>query len=246
MRIRTRLFAMLRERAGWRERNFELPPGQTRVADAWELVAADAPALAGYRGVVRFAVNGSYASPDDSLSDGDELAIIPPVAGGAAAIRCALTAEPIADELLAELRRTLPTTRDGALAIFVGQARETPGLPAPGEEDAARRHAGEPVSGLDYEAFEEMALTVLREICAEAADRFGASGLVAIHRVGRVGLSEPSVVVAAAAGHRGPAFDACRYVIDELKSRAPIWKRERYASGEVWIGGSIGHEEEQA
>lgn len=242
MTIRIRLFAMLRERAGWRERTFELAQG-ARVADAWQALAGDVPTLAGYAEVVRFARNGAYARPDDQLAAGDELAIIPPVAGGSAEreerlLRCELTAEPIADELLAQLRRSVPTPANGALVLFVGQTRATPGPPSPGEESAAADHAGQPVEALDYEAFEEMALPVLREIGDEIEQRYGVRRLAIIHRSGTVRLAEPSVVIAAAAAHRAAAFDACRYAIEQLKARAPIWKRERYANGAVWVSGN--------
>jgi MoaE-MoaD fusion protein len=244
LRVRVRLFAMLRERAGWRERELELGAGST-VGDAWRALAEDEPALAGYEQVVRFARNSRYAATAEPLADGDELAVIPPVAGGAtidagdadsALLRCELLEGPITDELLAELRRSVPSTADGALAIFVGQVRETPGPPAVGEEAAAAEHAGQPVTGLDYEAYGEMTLAVLREIGGEVAERFGVRRLAMIHRLGHVALGEPSVVVCAAAAHRGAAFDACRYAIDELKARAPIWKRELYSGGGVWIG----------
>lgn len=236
MRVTVRLFAMLRQQAGWRERDLELPPNAT-IEDAWRALTAAHPAFAAQREHVRFARNRAYATADQQLSDGDELALIPPVAGGAEPDRrLQLTADPISDELLADLRRTLPSAADGALVIFVGQTRETPGTPAPGEEAEAARHAGKPVTGLEYEAFEEMALAVLRTIAAEIEQRFGVSRLAIIHRTGSVGLGEASVVVAAAAPHRGAAFDAARYAIDELKARAPIWKSEEYADGSVWIG----------
>ena len=235
--VRLRLFAMLRERAGWRERELRLA-GPATIADAWREATRLAPGLAGYEQVVRFALNGRYAAPETPLGEGDELAVIPPVAGGAddeaALRRCEITEQPISDGLLAELRAALPTPADGALAIFVGQTRETPGPPAPGEAEAAARHAGQPVVGLDYEAYPEMALDVLREIGAEIEARFAVRRLAIIHRVGRVALGEPSVVIAAAAPHRAAAFDACRYAIEELKARAPIWKREIYPTGEVW------------
>jgi MoaE-MoaD fusion protein len=250
--VRLRLFAMLRERAGWRERDFELAAGAT-VADAWRALLEVAPSLAAYGEVIRFARNGRYAAAADALDDGDEVALIPPVAGGAggaggerparqsasgtpALRRLELSRGPISDDLLAELRRSVPTTADGALVLFVGQARETAGPPAPGEEEAAAQHAGEPVSGLDYEAFDELVRGVLEEISSEIEARFGVRRLAIIHRVGHVALAEPSVVIAAAAAHRAAAFDACRYAIEELKARAPIWKRERYASGGVWSG----------
>jgi MoaE-MoaD fusion protein len=241
LQVRVRLFAMLREKAGWSEHRLDLEQGST-IAHAWQAVLAETPALEPYAPVVRIARNGRYAAEDEPLSDGDEVAVIPPVAGGSlgdeppSLLRCELTREPIAGELLDELRRSVPTAADGALALFVGQVRDTPGPPAPGEEAAAAEHAGQPVVGLDYEAHEEMALAVLHDIGAEVAERFGVRRLAVIHRLGSVALTEPSVVVCAAAGHRAAAFDACRYAIDELKARAPIWKRERYASGAVWVG----------
>jgi MoaE-MoaD fusion protein len=240
MRITVRLFAMLRERAGWRERDLELPSDAT-IERAWQALAAEAPALASYRSAVRFARNGRYAAPEESLREGDTLALIPPVAGGSDGdeprlIRCELSEAPIADELLAELRRSLPTSADGALVVFVGQTRESAGTPAPGEEAEATRHAGKLVTGLDYEVFEEMALAVMHDIAAEVEARFGVRRLAIIHRTGHVGLGEASVVICAAAAHRGAAFDAARYAIEELKARAPIWKREEYADGSVWIG----------
>jgi molybdopterin synthase catalytic subunit len=118
----------------------------------------------------------------------------------------------------------------------VGQTRESAGTPAPGEEDDAAKYAGQRVTGLDYEAFEEMAVDVLRKIGREIADRFDVHRVALIHRVGRVAVGEPSVVIAAAAPHRDAAFDAARYAIEELKARAPIWKQEHFADGSVWIG----------
>jgi len=237
--ITVRLFAMLRERAGWRERFIDVPVRAT-IDDAWNTLAGAWPALAAYRSVVRFARNGKYAAPEDELADGDELALIPPVAGGESerspGLRCEISAAPLTDDLVAELRRTVPTAADGALVIFVGQTRETPGTPAPGEEAEAERFAGQHVAELDYEAFDEMVLGVLHEIAAEIEARFGVRRLAIIHRTGRVGLGEASVVIAAAAAHRGPAFDASRYAIEELKARAPIWKREQFTDGSVWVG----------
>lgn len=236
MTINVRLFAMLRERAGWRVRSFEVATGST-VDEVWRAVAAAAPGLAGYASVVRFARNGRYAEANDVVANGDELAVIPPVAGGGAGYRrIELSEAPFSDGLLAELRRTVPTNAEGAVVIFVGQTRDTPGTPAPGEEAEAARHAGQTVTGLDYEAFDEMALGVLHDVADEIEARFGVSRVAIIHRTGHVGLGEASVVIAAAAAHRGAAFDACRYAIEELKARAPIWKREQFADGSVWIG----------
>ena len=240
MRVHVRLFAILRERAGWRERDIDLPAGAS-IDDAWRALVALAPALAPLRESVRFALNRQYAAADQPLTDGDELVLIPPVAGGAAQggvdlLRCQLSAEPLDERLLADLRAQVPTDADGALVIFLGQTRDSPGTPAPGEEAEAAAHAGQPVTGLDYEAFDEMALEVFRTIGTEIGDRFGVKRLAIVHRVGRVRLGEASVVIAAAAPHRAAAFDAARYAIEELKARAPIWKQEHFADGSVWIG----------
>lgn len=238
MRITVRLFAILRQHAGWRERDVELPDGSS-IEDAWRVLAEANPAIAGSRETVRFARNGQYADATDALHDGDQLVLIPPVAGGArqaTLLRCEIRSQRLDDELLAELRTSVPTATDGALVIFVGQTRETAGTPAPGQEAEASRHAGELVVGLDYEAFEEMAIELLRTIGTEIGERFDVHRLAMIHRVGRVAVGEPSVIIAAAAPHRAAAFDACRYAIEELKARAPIWKAEHYADGSVWIG----------
>jgi MoaE-MoaD fusion protein len=244
VQVTARLFALLRERAGWRERQLSLSEGAT-VLDAWRAIIAESPALGAFDGVVMFARNRAYATPDEPLAEGDELAVIPPVAGGSVGPReslleCRLSPDPIADELLAALRQGVPTAADGALVLFVGQTRESPGPPASGEEESAARHSGQPVEALDYEAYPEMAIEVLRQIGAEIEQRHGVRRLVIVHRVGRVELAEPSVVVAAAAPHREAAFEACRYAIEQLKTRAPIWKREIYRGGAVWSAASPG------
>jgi MoaE-MoaD fusion protein len=236
MRITVRLFAMLRQQAGWRERDLELSDDAT-IADAWQLIADEAPALAPQRAHVRFALNRVYALPEERLHEGDELALIPPVAGGSDAyVRLEITPEPISDDLLATLRHEVPTTADGAFVMFLGMTRESAGTPSPGEESEAAKHAGTPVVALEYEVFDEMALDVLRAIASEIEQRFGVTRLAIVHRSGDVPLGETSVVVCAASPHRSAAFEAARYGIEELKARAPIWKSEQYADGSVWIG----------
>lgn len=237
MQVNVRLFAILRQQAGWREKGLELPVGAT-IEDAWQALVAQSPALAASREVVRFARNREYTSADARLEDGDELVLIPPVAGGSddTLLRVEIRSTPLDDELLTELRKMVPTQSDGALVIFQGQTRDTPGTPAPGEEAAAARHTNENVTRLEYEAFEEMALDVLRTIGHEIEQRFGVKRVAIIHRTGSVQVGEASVVIAAAAPHRGVAFDAARYAIEELKARAPIWKSEHFSSGSVWLG----------
>jgi MoaE-MoaD fusion protein len=243
MHVRLRLFARQRVIAGAREITLELP-GPAVVEDAWAALIALHPGLADGRPYVRFARNGAYAGPDEPLEDGDEVACIPPVSGGsddepgrAAPDRILeLAPAPLPADLGQSLAERLATPADGAVVIFEGRTRETPGTPAPGEEIEARRHAGRHVEALDYEAFEPLALRVLAEIADAAAARFGVERIAIVHAVGEVPLGAISVVVVACAPHRDAAFDAARFAMDETKARAPIWKAERFADGLVWIG----------
>ncbi len=251
MRVRVRLFAVQRELAGAREVALDLPDGAT-VADAWDGLVALHPLLAPGRASVRFARNGAYADTATPLVEGDEVAMIPPVSGGAVdaewAGRAGAAGEsretrileireaPFGTEILAELTDRLATPEDGAAVAFLGRTRVTPGTPAPGQESEAARHAGRAVESLEYEAHESMAIAVLGDIADEIAERFGVHRLAIVHRSGEVPLGEGSIAVVAVAAHRGAAFDAARYAIDETKARAPIWKAERFADGHVWIG----------
>jgi molybdopterin synthase catalytic subunit/molybdopterin converting factor small subunit len=205
MVVRIRLFAGLRERAGRDELELELPDG-ARVADA--LAAVDD--LAGGLPLV-LAVNREYAASEDRLSPGDELALIPPVSGGAAtAPHVAVRDEPLSLDALAAAVRD---PRAGAVVTFSGVTRE--------------------VEHLDYEAYATMAAEQIERIVAAAIERHGLCAAAAEHRIGRVPRAEPSVIVAASAPHRGEAFAGAREIIDEIKRCAPIWKREE---GD-WVAG---------
>ncbi|MBA2261822.1 MAG: molybdenum cofactor biosynthesis protein MoaE [Solirubrobacterales bacterium] len=204
MKVSVRLFAQLRERAGARELELELPDGAV-VADALAAVEELAAGLP-----VVLAVNREYAPRDAELHAGDEIALIPPVSGGAPPwVR--ITGEPLDPGALAE---RVSDARAGAVVTFTGVTRE--------------------VDHLDYEAYEDMALERMRTIVDAAVQRHGLCAAAAEHRVGRVDLSEPSVAVAVSAPHRGEAFAGAREIIDELKATAPIWKREE---GE-WVAGA--------
>jgi molybdopterin converting factor subunit 1 len=240
--VRIRLFARQREIAGAREVAVELPEGST-IEDAWAALVVLHPALASGRPYVRYARNGQYTDAKAALEDGDEVACIPPVAGGADDGEPAkperileLAPAPLPLDLGRALADRLATSADGAVVIFEGRTRETPGTPAPGEEAEARRHAGLRVEALEYEAFDTLAITVLGEIADEVAARFGVERLAIVHATGEVPLGEVSVVIVACAPHRDAAFDAARFAMDETKARAPIWKAERFADGHVWIG----------
>ncbi len=244
MEVRIRLFARQREIAAARHVALEIAAGST-IEDAWAALVVLHPALADSRPYVRFARNGEYAGPETALGDGDEVACIPPVSGGAGAdgpreARPArileLAPAPLPANLGRALADLLATPADGAVVVFEGRTREMPGTPAPGEEAEARRHAGRRVEALEYEAFEPLALRVLGEIADAAAARFGVKRLAIVHATGEVPLGEVSVVIVACAPHRDAAFDAARFAMDETKARAPIWKAERFADGHVWIG----------
>lgn len=240
LRVRVRLFAIQRELAGAREVPLELPDGAT-VEDAWSAVVERFPVLAPGRSSLRFARNGDYAEPGSALADGDEVAFIPPVSGGAgggAEPRRILELHdaPFPASIVPDLEARLATDEDGAVVAFVGRTRRSPGTPAPGQEAEAARHADRSVDALDYEAHDTMAAKVLATIADEIVDRFGVDRLAIVHRLGEVPLGEASIVVVAVSAHRDAAFRAARYAIDETKARAPIWKAERFADGHVWIG----------
>ena len=239
VRVRVRLFAIQRELAGTREVALDLDDGAT-VENAWAAVVSKHPVLAPGRPSVRFALNGEYVAASEPIGDGDEVAFIPPVSGGAARVGegriLELRDEPFGPELATQLAARLATPADGAVVTFLGVTRETPGTPAPGQEVEAARHADRTVEELEYEAHGPMALRVLEAIADEIEARFGVERLAIVHRTGVVPLGEPSVIVVATSPHRDAAFQAARYAIDETKSRAPIWKAEQFRDGHVWIG----------
>jgi len=244
MRVHVRLFAVQRELAGTRDLDLELPDGAT-IEDAWAALVARFPVLGPGRPSIRFARNAAYAAPTTGLADGDEIAMIPPVSGGATDDRAGaaghrriveLRADAFDAGILAELSDRLALPQDGAVVGFLGVTRVTPGTPAPGQEAEGRRHAGRAVEALDYEAHDVMARRVIETIADEIGARFGVTRLGIVHRTGEVPLGAPSVAIVACAPHRDAAFAAARYAIDETKARAPIWKAERFSDGKVWIG----------
>jgi molybdopterin synthase catalytic subunit len=180
------------------------------------------------------AVNREYAAPDHILTDGDEVAILPPVSGGAPSVsdstRAAVSGKP--DDLVQIVREPIDTERivnavksggDGAVCIFDGIVRDNT--------------RGRATLHLDYEAYEEMALRQMRMLREEAIARFGVREVAIVHRLGRLTVGETSVLIAVASAHRGAAFDACRHLIDTLKKTVPIWKREQFVDGAVWADG---------
>jgi molybdopterin synthase catalytic subunit len=247
--VRVRLFAVQRELVGQREVALELQVPAT-IEDAWSALVSMYPVLAPGRPAIRFARNAAYAPATEPLGDGDEVAMIPPVSGGAeadaggAAHPDPLPAGPIIElrenafgpAILTELTERLRIPADGAVVGFLGVTRESPGTPAPGQEAAAAAHRDRTVAALEYEAPPEMARRVIAAIADEIQARFDVHRVAIVHRIGRVPLGEPSVAIVASAPHRDAAFAAARYAIDETKARAPIWKAEYFEDGHVWIG----------
>jgi molybdopterin synthase catalytic subunit/molybdopterin converting factor small subunit len=213
MQVTLRTFAVLRELSAERLQ-VDLPDGAC-LADAWSELASRHPGVAPHRPYVRGARNGSYAAWDVPLADGDEVAFLPPVSGGGSIVR--ITDAPID---VAALETAMARRGDGAVVTFVGRARDT-------ADD------GRAVLELDYEAYPEMATAVLEEIAAEAEQRWGAAVAV-VHRTGLVPLGEPAVAIVTATPHRAEAYAASRHVIEAIKERLPIWKRERFTDGSEW------------
>jgi molybdopterin synthase catalytic subunit len=211
--VTVRLFAALREQAGARSRSLRLPAGAC-AADVWPALGLgdEPPGLA-------FAVNHVYAGRETPLAPGDEVALIPPVSGGEGRVVVRLSEnEPGA----ADVQAAVADDAAGAVAVFVGTVRDT-----------AR---GRDVEWLDYEAYEELAVPEMERIASAALERNGCLHAAVFHRVGRAEIGEATVAIAVSSAHRHDALRACTEIIDTLKERVPIWKKERYAGGEEWIG----------
>jgi MoaE-MoaD fusion protein len=206
VKVRVRLFAGLRERAGWGEREVDA----STVAEVWPALALGEEPVG-----LLYAVNQEYASRDRELAEGDEVAVIPPVSGGA----FRLVDGPI------DLGGVVAEVEDesvGAIATFEGTVR--------------RQSRGRTVIALEYEAYSGMAEKVMAEIAEGVKSRYDLCEVAVTHRVGRCEIGEVSVAIAVSAPHRHDALSACRDVIDELKERVPLWKKELYEGGEEWIG----------
>jgi molybdopterin synthase catalytic subunit/molybdopterin converting factor small subunit len=209
MQLTVRLFAGLRERAGTGERALELPAG-ARVADVW-----DALGLGEQPPGLLYAVNREYAAGERALEEGDEVAVIPPVSGGA----FTLSEKPLdLETVVAEVA----DERAGGIATFVGTTRI--------------ESRGRTVRHLEYEAYAGMAEKVMADLAADLERRYELCKVAIAHRVGRVGIGETSVIVAVSAPHRQDALAACKDAIDTLKETVPLWKKEAYEGGEEWIG----------
>jgi molybdopterin synthase catalytic subunit len=219
VRVRVRFFARYREAAGRERIEIDLPEGGT-VESAWSAVAERHPELAAFRPFTLFAVGHDYVQPDHELAAGDELCLFPPVSGGASEDVFRVVDEPLSPDAIAA---EVDQPGAGGIVIFSGVVRN--------------ETAGRPVKFLEYEAHAPMAAAKMREIGAAIRARWPSVKRVAmLHRVGRLEIGESSVLIAVSAAHRQEAFDACKYAIDTLKRTVPVWKKEHFEDGEVWVG----------
>jgi molybdopterin synthase catalytic subunit len=217
IRITVLYFAAARERVGVPREELELPSASPTVAEVLKLLSGKHPALAPLLPHLRVAVDQEFTGPETKVRPGAEVALIPPVAGGSGVFR--VVDRPL---VLDEVVQAVGGESYGGLVTFSGSVRN--------------QTRGKRVLRLEYEAYAPMAEKKLAEIGQEAAAKWQGSRLAIVHRVGTLVPGELAVVIAAAAPHRAEAFDACRHAIERLKQDVPIWKKEFFEDGEVWVG----------
>ncbi len=229
--MRVLFFGVLRDLFGGSERSVDLAPEPCSVGALLTLLLAESPAAAqALAPSLAIAVNRQYARSADLIHEGDEVALLPPVSGGApqelkgepgpAVHAVLLTTAPLLGEAAVG---ALKAGSDGAVVIFDGIVRNNT--------------RGRQTEYLLYEAYEAMALNEMRALVAEACTRFPVREALLHHRLGRLEIGETSVLIAVASAHRGAAFEACRWIIDTLKKTVPIWKKEYFVDGAVWADG---------
>jgi molybdopterin synthase catalytic subunit len=229
MQVKLLFFATLKDIVGARQLQFDVPAGAT-VADLLTHLEASYPRIKDYRPVVLTAVNEEYVDQRTPIHEGDEVAIFPPVSGGEVQSDALLISRPgeiyqiTRDAIDAQkIARQMLRGEDGAICVFEGVVRNN--------------SKGKRTLHLVYEAYETMALKKLEEIGIFVRQAWDIDGIAMIHRLGHLDIGETSVAVIVTSGHRRAAFDACHYSIDRLKKIVPIWKKEYFDDGEVWIEG---------
>jgi molybdopterin synthase catalytic subunit/molybdopterin converting factor small subunit len=248
MHVRVLFFGALKDVVGLAEERLQLEPG-CDVEKLFEGYSRRFPALKRHRSSLLFSRNREFVGSEERLKDGDEVAFLPPVSGGAPTAKaskarsrtkvpdssgddsriCGLTHEPIDSRAMAE---ALTRPEDGAVVVFEG---------------VVRNHSkGRSTKHLEYESYEPMALEKMREICDQILDEYAVDRIGMVHRLGHLDIGEVSVAIMVTAEHRKPAFEACHAAIDRLKKIVPIWKKEFFADGAIWVegeGASIGRGE---
>jgi molybdopterin synthase catalytic subunit len=232
MRVKVLFFGMLKDIVGRAEDRLTVEEGSS-VGRLYDLYAARFPKLAEHSGSLLFSRNQEFAGRGEPLQDGDEVAFLPPVSGGSNDAEeemeekhpCRLTRETIDTRALVS---ELLQGGDGAVVTFEGVVRNNSG--------------GRATKFLEYEAYEPMALAKMREIAAEVAGRFSIDRIGMTHRLGHLDIGEASIVIVVTSAHRKPAFEACHYAIDRLKKIVPIWKKEFFEDGAIWVEGESGRQ----
>ena len=224
MKISVLFFGVLKDLVGRPAEKIDLPEG-TRVQDLVLYYAQASSQFEAMLPSLAVAVNREYSGVNQTLCDGDEVGLLPPVSGGSAEdTKTAGEVKLVRERIDAEsVVHNLKRPEDGATAIFDGIMRNNT--------------RGRPTLYLDYEAYEAMALKQMESLVSEARTRFNVRAVSIVHRLGRLEIGETSVLIVVAAAHRGPAFDACRWIIDTLKKTVPIWKKEYFEDGVVWADG---------
>lgn len=218
MQVRILFFGMLKEFAGRGDDSVVLPDNAT-LADLLTKVEKQVPRLKDLMPSIAMSVNEEYASPESKLSNGDEVALLPPVSGGSGA-HCKIVRDPISTQTILD---QIKQPEDGAAVVFEGVVRNNT--------------RGRRTRYLDYEAYEGMALKEMQSLADRACADFRIRDAAIVHRVGRLEIGETSVLIVVASAHRAAAFDACRWLIDTLKRTVPIWKKEYFEDGAVWADG---------
>ena len=219
MEVTVRFFAGCREAVKQDETTISLSEGAT-LAHLQTALATEYPAIAHYADRVRYSVNWEYVTSDASLKDGDEVAMIPPDAGGADRSRAWVTEDPVSE---ADVRPLVETPRSGAVVIFLG---------------VVRNHAeGKAVEALTYEAYPPMANKTMLKVAEEAHERWPLHRIAVAHRIGQLGIGDAAIAIGVSSSHRKEAFAACEYLMDRIKEDVPIWKKEHWADGPAhWVG----------
>jgi molybdopterin synthase catalytic subunit/molybdopterin converting factor small subunit len=217
MRVRVLFFGILKDLIGCASDSLELRDGAT-VADVLTHYEARVPRIRELLPTVALSVNQHYSGPGALLGDNDEVALLPPVSGGRG--RATIVRERIDT---AEVAERIKRPEDGATVVFEGVVRDNT--------------RGRKTLYLDYEAYEEMALRQMEELACQAMAEFKVRDVAIVHRLGRIEIGETSVLIVVASAHRGPAYDASRWLIDTLKRKVPIWKKEYFVDGAVWADG---------
>lgn len=221
MKVTVQLFAVLRELVGQRQLELDLADGAT-IDDLRARLCADYPKVAPFLSAMVAAINEDYVPDSRTLRDGDRVALIPPVSGGAVetAAHFRVTEQALDPQALVELVRR---DESGAVALFYGVVRN--------------HNEGRRVIALEYEAYPEMAVRKLREVAAEVKARWPIDDIAIHHRVGRLAIGETSLLVAVSSAHRRQAFEACHHAVDRIKQVVPVWKKEIWEDGGAWLPG---------